>query len=139
MFRSKRSGLVRRLWQSRVTGGNGQEADDWSDLAGSLNELKSVTHSLLKRLKEKPLEVLSQAVQSSGGLHTACVPMAKNELRVGKQTLAPQVLLCRLFRWPDLKHLFELKRLYSCEGFSRNADSSTVCCNPYHFSRLCGP
>lgn len=139
MFRSKRSGLVRRLWRSRVTGSNGQETEDWSDPAGSLNELKSVTHSLLKRLKEKPLELLSQAVESRGGLHTACVLMARNEVRVGKQTLAPQLLLCRLFRWPDLKQLFELKRLYPCEGFSRSADHATVCCNPYHFSRLYGP
>ncbi|XP_038669454.1 mothers against decapentaplegic homolog 6b [Scyliorhinus canicula] len=139
MFRCKRSGLVRRLWQSRVAAGHGQEADDWSDLAASLNELKSLTHWLLKRLKEKPLEVLAQAVESSGGLHTACVYMAKNEVRLGRHTLAPQILLCRLFRWPDLKHLFELKRLYSCESFSRSTDNATVCCNPYHFSRLCGP
>ncbi|XP_069766381.1 mothers against decapentaplegic homolog 6b isoform X2 [Narcine bancroftii] len=139
MFRSKRSGLVRRLWRSRVTGSNGQETEDWSDPAGSFNELKSVTHSLLKRLKEKPLELLFQAVESRGGLHTACVLMARNEVRVGKQTLAPQLLLCRLFRWPDLKQLFELKRLYPCEGFSRSAEHATVCCNPYHFSRLSGP
>ncbi|XP_042198968.1 mothers against decapentaplegic homolog 6b isoform X2 [Callorhinchus milii] len=159
MFRSKRSGLVRRLWRSRVAGGHGQDPEEWCDPTGPLNELKSVTHSLLKRSKERSLDLLAQAVESRGGLHTGCVLLARGELRVGHHSLAPHFLLCKLFRWPDLKHVLELKRLSSCEGFAGNvpptaaaATTTTAaapppaaavccccCCNPYHFSRLCGP
>ena len=51
----------------------------------------------------------------------------------------PQLLLGRLFRWPDLQHAVELKPLCGCHSFAAAADGPTVCCNPYHFSRLCGP
>ncbi|NXR07710.1 SMAD6 protein, partial [Semnornis frantzii] len=41
----------------------------------------------------------------------------------------------KLFRWPDLQHPAELKPLCECQSFGV-ADGPTVCCNPYHFSRL---
>ncbi|NWV50261.1 SMAD6 protein, partial [Daphoenositta chrysoptera] len=44
----------------------------------------------------------------------------------------------KLFRWPDLQHPAELKPLCECQSFGVS-DGPTVCCNPYHFSRLCGP
>ncbi|KAL4681958.1 hypothetical protein H8957_006742, partial [Semnopithecus entellus] len=55
------------------------------------------------------------------------------------QPAPPQLLLGRLFRWPDLQHAVELKPLCGCHSFAAAADGPTVCCNPYHFSRLCGP
>ncbi|XP_019359352.1 PREDICTED: mothers against decapentaplegic homolog 6, partial [Gavialis gangeticus] len=52
--------------------------------------------------------------------------------------LPPHLLLGRLFRWPDLQHPAELKPLCHCLSFGR-PDGPSVCCNPYHLSRLCGP
>ncbi|CAM5087599.1 unnamed protein product [Natator depressus] len=101
-------------------------------------ELKSVTYSLLKRLKERSLDSLVEAVESRGGMPGGCVLVARTELRLGGQAAPPQLLLGKLFRWPDLQHPAELKPLCECQSFGR-ADSPTVCCNPYHFSRLCGP
>ncbi|XP_014347375.1 mothers against decapentaplegic homolog 6b isoform X2 [Latimeria chalumnae] len=101
-------------------------------------ELKAVTYSLLKRLKEKSLDILVDAVESRGGMPSGCVVVSGTEVRVGGQAAPPQLLLCKLFRWPDLQHPAELKPLCECLTFGMS-DSPTVCCNPYHFGRLCGP
>uniref|UniRef100_A0A8C3MX01 Mothers against decapentaplegic homolog n=1 Tax=Geospiza parvula TaxID=87175 RepID=A0A8C3MX01_GEOPR len=197
MFRSKRSGLVRRLWRSRVIpdrdGGDGSrrgarlrapgsapESDgrtvtcclfserepggpqpppaaapgpDGAADGGSPErrgreararlllleqELKAVTYSLLKRLKERSLDSLLEAVESRGGMPGGCVLVARTEVRLGGLAAPPHLLLGKLFRWPDLQHPAELKPLCECQSFGV-ADGPTVCCNPYHFSRLCGP
>lgn len=102
-------------------------------------ELKAVTYALLKRLKERSLHSLLQAVESRGGTPGGCVLVARGELRLGGgQAAPPHLLLGKLFRWPDLQHPAELKALCECQSFGA-ADGPTVCCNPYHFSRLCGP
>ncbi|TFK13088.1 multidrug and toxin extrusion protein 1-like [Platysternon megacephalum] len=101
-------------------------------------ELKSVTYSLLKRLKERSLDSLVEAVESRGGMPSGCVLVSRTELRLGGQAAAPQLLLGKLFRWPDLQHPAELKPLCECPSFGL-AGSPALCCNPYHFSRLCGP
>ncbi|KAK0182723.1 hypothetical protein PV327_000830 [Microctonus hyperodae] len=52
-------------------------------------------------------------------------------------TIPPAHLLsCQMWRWPDLKHSSELKKLPVCHS---SKDPSYVCCNPYHWSRLCKP
>ncbi|XP_049633858.1 mothers against decapentaplegic homolog 6 [Suncus etruscus] len=102
-------------------------------------ELKTVTYSLLKRLKERALDTLLEAVESRGGVPGGCVLVPRADLRLGGQPAPPQLLLGRLFRWPDLQHAVELKPLCGCHSFAAAADGPTVCCNPYHFSRLCGP
>ncbi|KAM6202212.1 mothers against decapentaplegic homolog 6 [Rhynchocyon petersi] len=102
-------------------------------------ELKTVTYSLLKRLKERSLDTLLEAVESRGGVPGGCVLVPSADLRLGGQPAPPQLLLGRLFRWPDLQHAVELKPLCGCHSFTAAADGPTVCCNPYHFSRLCGP
>ncbi|XP_063952864.1 mothers against decapentaplegic homolog 6-like isoform X2 [Lytechinus pictus] len=142
MFRSRRSALVRRLLRSRVgcTHGNdcGSSADRESEAE---TDLKAAANSFLKRLKEKQLELLLEAVESRGGTQTNCVPISKGELGRSR-TVAPHVLCCQLFRWPELKHGSELKRLKYCCEVSQQGDeesSGTVCCNPYHISRLCRP
>uniref|UniRef100_A0A8C8ADC1 Mothers against decapentaplegic homolog n=1 Tax=Otus sunia TaxID=257818 RepID=A0A8C8ADC1_9STRI len=109
----------------------GQESD-------GRTELKAVTYSLLKRLKERSLDSLLEAVESRGGMPSGCVLVARTELRLGGQAAPPHLLLGKLFRWPDLQHPAELKPLCECQSFGV-ADGPTVCCNPYHFSRLCGP
>uniref|UniRef100_A0A670ZI23 Mothers against decapentaplegic homolog n=2 Tax=Pseudonaja textilis TaxID=8673 RepID=A0A670ZI23_PSETE len=102
-------------------------------------ELKSLTYSLLKRLKERALDSLLEAVESRGGLPSACVLVSRAELevRLGGRPAPPQLLLGKLFRWPDLQGPAELKPLCECRRFGL-PDGPTVCCNPYHFSRLCG-
>ncbi|KPP77796.1 hypothetical protein Z043_102750, partial [Scleropages formosus] len=105
-------------------------------------ELKTVTYSFLKRLKEKPLDSLLEAVESKGGMPSGCVMVSRTEVRLGGHSAPPQLLLCRLYRWADLQHTAQLKPLCECQSFGATdgaADGATVCCNPYHYSRLCGP
>lgn len=101
-------------------------------------ELKSVTYSLLKRLKEKALDTLLEAVESRGGMPSDCVLISRTELRLGGHVASPQLLVCKLYRWSDLQYPAQLKPLCECKSFG-SPDSPTVCCNPYHYSRLCGP
>ena len=101
-------------------------------------ELKSATYSLLKRLKEKSLDTLLEAVESRGGLPSDCVMIPRTELRLGGHAAPPELLVCKLYRWSDLQHPAQLKPLCECKSFG-TLDSQTVCCNPYHYSRLCGP
>lgn len=106
-------------------------------------EFKATAQSFLKRLKESQLEQLVEAVESNGGDHTDCVLFPQGEIRLGRRTVDPQVLCCQLFRWPDVKHVGELKRLhFNCKSSRASGDdtnSGHVCCNPYHLSRLCRP
>uniref|UniRef100_A0A8D2DUT0 Mothers against decapentaplegic homolog n=1 Tax=Sciurus vulgaris TaxID=55149 RepID=A0A8D2DUT0_SCIVU len=120
-----------------AAGGRSREAR--SRLLLLEQELKTVTYSLLKRLKERSLDTLLEAVESRGGVPGGCVLVPRADLRLGGQPAPPQLLLGRLFRWPDLQHAVELKPLCGCHSFAAAADGPTVCCNPYHFSRLCGP
>lgn len=101
-------------------------------------ELKSATYSLLKRLKEKALDTLLEAVESRGGMPSDCVMVSGTELRLGGHVASPQLLVCKLYRWSDLQHTAQLKPLCECKSFGA-LDSPSVCCNPYHYSRLCGP
>ncbi|KAM8804746.1 mothers against decapentaplegic homolog 6 [Eudromia elegans] len=119
-------------------GGSAERRESRSRLLLLEQELKAVTYALLKRLKERSLDSLLEAVESRGGMPGGCVLVARTELRLGGQAAPPHLLLGRLFRWPDLQHPAELKPLCECQSFGV-ADGPTVCCNPYHFSRLCGP
>ncbi|KAL6461533.1 hypothetical protein MHYP_G00296770 [Metynnis hypsauchen] len=101
-------------------------------------ELKRCANAFLKKLKEKPLDVLLEAVESKGGVPGDCVMVSPADLRIGGQAVSPQYLLCRLFRWPDLQPSAQLKALCHCQSFQAQ-DSQVMCCNPYHYSRLCGP
>ena len=48
-------------------------------------------------------------------------------------------LLCRLFRWPELSTGAELKRVINlCGDGHHQSTTTTICCNPYHWSRLSG-
>ncbi|XP_065135061.1 mothers against decapentaplegic homolog 6b [Paramisgurnus dabryanus] len=101
-------------------------------------ELKTATYSLLKKLKEKTLDTLLEAVESKGGMPSDCVMVSRTELRLGGHMAPPQLLICKLYRWSDLQHTAQLKALCECKSFGAQ-DGPVVCCNPYHYSRLCGP
>ena len=108
-----------------------------SGAAGSEAELKALTHSVLKRIKEKQLEVLLQAVESKGGARSPCLLLpGKVDAKVGQQSYSLPMLLYKVFRWPDLRHSSELKRLSCCESYGKT-NPELVCCNPHHMSRLC--
>uniref|UniRef100_A0A8D0FL34 Mothers against decapentaplegic homolog n=1 Tax=Strix occidentalis caurina TaxID=311401 RepID=A0A8D0FL34_STROC len=102
--------------------------------------LKPAAHALFKKLKDEELELLVQAVESRGAWESGCVWAPRGEPRGAKQALPPQVLLCRLYRWPDLRQPHELKHLCYCAGGRGGCgEAATLCCNPHHFSRLAAP
>ena len=131
MFRSRRSILVKRLWKYRIYNETGSTTESQEEL-----ELKSVTHSMLKRLKEKQLDALVESVESQGSEQTECVMLPKGEQRLGRKTVTPQVLCCKLWRWVDITNTTELKRLPCCTSVN---DTIYQCCNPYHFSLITKP
>ena len=153
MFRTKRSGLVRRLWRSRAPVEGDEETDTRTHgsggcclgkstkvakcNAGTEAELKALTHSILKKIKEKQLEVLLQAVESKGGARSPCLLLpTKVDTKLGQQSYSLPLLLYKVFRWPDLRHSSELKRLSCCESYGK-INPELICCNPHHMSRLC--
>ncbi|NXK85785.1 SMAD6 protein, partial [Formicarius rufipectus] len=102
--------------------------------------LKLAAHALFKKLKDKELELLVQVVESQGAWESGCIWAPRGDTRGAKQGLPPQVLLCRVFRWPDLRQSHELKHLCYCTGdWGGCGDLAALCCNPHHFSRLAVP
>lgn len=147
MFRSKRNALTKRLWKLREStsingrqnvGADGAQSDvATTDILGPEElEVKTVAQSMLKRLKETQLELLLQAVESRGADDTGCVLVPQGNLRLGRRTAAPHVLCSQLWRWSDVRHDYELKRLPWCQSAS---DPLYICCNPYHWSRIFKP
>lgn len=105
--------------------------------SGHEDELASTAHAFLKRLKERSLDALVKAVESKGC--GECVMVPGTELRLGAHHVPPHYLLCRVYRWAELPLSARLKALCHCQSFGGAAESTKVCCNPYHYSRLCGP
>lgn len=121
MFRSRRATLTKRLTKAaRKRRPQGGGADD---CAASAN-----VDILLRQLQDNQLEMLLRAVERSGG---DCVLVRK------ERSQSPSHLLCcQTWRWPEVRQASELRRLPSCRSAS---DPVYVCCNPYHWSRLCQP
>lgn len=114
MFRSRRSNLSRRLLKLRR-----RPAGD---------ETRRLAESVLCRLQDNQLEMMAAAVEGRGAEPSNCVLLPLDG--------QPHVLCCQLWRWPDVRQADELRRLPSC---SSSGDPVYVCCNPYHWSRLCQP
>ncbi|KAJ8338987.1 hypothetical protein SKAU_G00357730 [Synaphobranchus kaupii] len=117
MFRTKRSGLVRRLWRSRAPVEGDGETDTRTHGSGGCcmgkstkvsksnpgteAELKALTHSILKKIKEKQLEALLQAVESKGGARTPCLLLpSKVDSKLGQHSYSLPLLLYKVFRFP---------------------------------------
>lgn len=147
MFRSKRSTLAKRLWklrgQTESPGGAGTENYEAGCALENLcnsEELKVRCMAMLKRLKEDQLESLVRAVESQGRDLSNCVLVPKGDFRVnGIGCIPPNVLCCKLWRWPDLNLDAPLKQLPCCKSKYALDDHSLsmyICCNPYHWSKL---
>ncbi|KAH9368719.1 hypothetical protein HPB48_004738 [Haemaphysalis longicornis] len=140
MFASKRCKLVKRLWEesSKLVASYlsspaqpplwAAAAGDYDAFCSSPEERKAV-ECLLKRLRDSQLETMLRAVQTRGRDGTACLPLPHGDVKLPREVVAPHVLCCRLWRWPQLRHQYELKRLPWCA-----ASPLHVCCNPYHWS-----
>ncbi|XP_055373888.1 uncharacterized protein LOC129607158 [Condylostylus longicornis] len=120
-------------------------------------QLKQLFQALLGKVKEPQLTTLVQAVDSlqknssiyctsncsnTGILSTTpsdslghqpdCV-LVPRALIMG---IEPNVIACRIWRWPDIRSSKELKSIASC---CNEKDPIYACCNPTHWSRLLVP
>ena len=164
MFRQRRHALVKRLWKLRKSsptssdrhstdlrrGHDGLKKEGEETSASTEEKRRDVAaQSMLKRLKESQLDDLIRTIESkgSGDLRSGpCCLLPRGDVRVvGGRPLPPHVLVAQLFRWPDVQHAFELKRLpicdHKCIGDGDGDESSELyeCCNPFHWSRLFKP
>lgn len=136
MFRSKRSALVKRLWRQRIEHtGNDASSCQIKEKVSEDIELQTGVQ-MLKRLKEVQLESLVAAVESRGADQSGCVLVPKPDLRLGRRSVAPHVLCCQLWRWPEVRQPRELKKLCCC---GNETNSIYICCNPFHWSRVYEP
>lgn len=119
MFRSKRTNNTKKLVKAAR-----KRRGDESRRAAAEDDLQA----LLKQLKDNQLEMLATAVEGRGRDQSNCVLLPRD--------FEPHVLFCRTWRWPDLRTSSELRRLPSCRSA---LDPIYICCNPYHWSRLCIP
>ncbi|XP_078040831.1 daughters against dpp [Augochlora pura] len=80
--------------------------------------------------------------QNSGSEDSSTSPIRPEKCRVPARgsldnaPIDPHLLCCQIWRWPDLTHSSELKRLPVCHSAK---DPVYICCNPYHWGRLCKP
>lgn len=145
MFRRKRLFLIKRLLELRVRKEHeirrkGEAAPSPEEEAaielgagGSgypLSDAGLLRNSVLKRLKDNQLEMLLEAVESGGGGGSTCVLIPKDAIP------EPHALGCRFWRWPEVRSCAELRRMPACISAT---DPVYMCCNPYHWSRLCQP
>ncbi|KAJ0177528.1 hypothetical protein K1T71_006401 [Dendrolimus kikuchii] len=75
-------------------------------------------------LPDEQLRRLARAVDA-GAAGGECAPVA------GGAELQVRLAAARAYRYPDLREPAELRRLPHC--------TDRLCCNPYHWSRLCKP
>lgn len=126
MFLSRRRHLIKRLWKLRVR--------EPHEAAGTLAEGEGCYGALdfLKKLEENQLAMLLAAVESRGADLSACVLLPRDT--DCPTACPPHVLSCRVWRWPNLQHDAQVRRLPGCLSAH---DPVYICCNPYHWSRLC--
>jgi len=138
IFRNRRTNLVRKIWRESVN-------DEQSA------EVKSQLSSVLKRLREPVLEELLHVLHNRGQYTGACCNIPNG--RLGRHNVTPLLLLCRLWRWPDVVDESELVRLPVCQQQQDGSGQPQLqtkdgpghsagqleCCNPYHWARSAIP
>lgn len=130
MFSSKRCKLVKRLWEERAKLVQGCDEHEALCSLEAAECAKKAVEAMLKRLREPQLETMLHAVQSRGRNGRGCLLLQGDEpVRLPREAIAPHVLCCRLWRWPHLRHHYQLRRMPWC-----GTSPMHVCCNPYHWS-----
>lgn len=171
-FKNSRSTLVKRLLKQRIVqcpsnhhhhhhhrNNNQNEEFPARSTEEELEALLAVAQSMLKRLKESQLESLARAVESRGAEPSQCVLVPRGDMRLGRRgTIAPHIICCQLWRWPDVRDRHEIKSLHWCSHSATtdnhdgvvggdpaaaddddDGDPLYVCVNPYHWSRVYKP
>lgn len=103
------------------------------------HETPRTVENLLKRLQASQLDALATSIESRGAEPAPCVLLrAAESLRLGRgdTALPPHLLFCRLWRWHDLQSTQEIRPL---PVVCKNASEEYLCCNPFHWTRLCKP
>lgn len=107
---------------------------------------KSAVQYIVKKFK-KNLDIIDELERaiSQECSNTKCVPIPKtvdNRLLVSHRRGLPQVIYCRMWRWPDLQSHHQIQAIPSCEssvgiisGVEQPLRLCTVCVNPYHYER----
>ena len=113
---------------------------------------KSDVVSAFERFGLSELELLLEVVQGAGHQVSGCIPAPvdppppEDDMLLTSRRCRrarPHLLCWLLYRWTPLDgteawrdvESSELKKMPGCAGETE----STVCCNPYHWSRIAGP
>ena len=94
--------------------------------------------SLVKKLKDKreELDNLITAISTNGTQPTKCITIPKTldgRLQIAGRKCVPHEIYAKIWRWPDLqKH--ELRKDEEKCNFALM--ESSVCVNPYHYTRI---
>lgn len=111
------------------------EEDNWRNKA---------LDTLVKKLKKNDPEEYKtlELVLREKSEDTPCIALPRSQdgrLQVSHRKMLPQVMYCRIFRWPDLQSQHELKSLPRCQypttGGPTRRDQK-ICVNPYHYARV---
>ena len=107
------------------------EEDNWRNKA---------LETLVKKLKKNDPEEYKtlELVLSRKSEDTPCIALSRSQdgrLQVSHRKMLPQVMYCRIFRWPDLQSQHELRSLPSCQ-YPTNRRDQKICVNPYHYTRV---
>ncbi|XP_032236464.1 mothers against decapentaplegic homolog 6 [Nematostella vectensis] len=97
-------------------------------------DLKTTTHSILRRLRDTELGLLLKALESRGGDVSSCVYFPYGEKVCKRVVHEPHVVLYRTFREPNVQSSNELKPLAICSR--RDSTGKRVCINPHHYSEI---
>jgi hypothetical protein len=98
---------------------------------------KSAVRFLIRELRRSPklLNELERAISEKCS-DTKCVTIpetSERRLLIAHRRCKPQVIYCRLWRWPDLQSQHQIK--CKCPANSEFKNSSAICINPYHYER----
>lgn len=110
----------------------GDEEDNWRNKA---------LDALVKKLKKSDPEGYRtlELVLSKKTEDTPCIALPRSQdgrLQVSHRKMLPQVMYCRIFRWPDLQSQHELKSLTRCQYPANRSNTNKICVNPYHYARV---
>lgn len=125
------TGLVRRLLNWR----QGDEEETWRNKA---------LDTLIKKLKRQPGEQYAtlQMIMNRKSEDTPCITIPRSQdgrLQVSHRKMLPQVMYCRIFRWPDLQSHHELRSVPTCPYPAQRREGNRICVNPYHYTRVDHP